>query len=70
MAIPFGLVGAHHFYLRQVGWGFLYFFTLGCFGVGWLVDLCRMPCLVKQHKKELMEHAGGGGCAGAWESVK
>ncbi|KAK3087033.1 hypothetical protein FSP39_000700 [Pinctada imbricata] len=44
---PFGLLGLHHFYLERPLWGMLYMFTVGCFGIGWLVDGCRMPCLVK-----------------------
>ena len=45
---PFGLLGFHHFYLERPGWGFLYAFTFGCLGIGWIVDACRMPSLVKE----------------------
>ncbi|WAR08905.1 TM2D1-like protein [Mya arenaria] len=48
---PFGLLGAHHFYLRRPLWGLLYFFTFGLMGIGWMVDGCRMHCLVKQANK-------------------
>ncbi len=44
---PLGLFGAHHFYLNRPGWGFLYLFTVGLFGIGWLVDLFRIPLLVR-----------------------
>jgi TM2 domain-containing membrane protein YozV len=33
-----GFFGAHKFYLGKIGMGILYFFTLGLFGVGWLID--------------------------------
>ncbi|XP_048250949.1 uncharacterized protein LOC124117629 [Haliotis rufescens] len=52
---PFGWLGLHHFYLNRPGWGALYFFTFGVLGVGWLVDFCRLPCLVKDHNKYLSE---------------
>ncbi|KAH3738803.1 hypothetical protein DPMN_045449 [Dreissena polymorpha] len=48
---PLGILGAHHFYLNRPLWGILYFFTFGLFGIGWLVDGCRMPCLVKDTNK-------------------
>lgn len=45
---PFGLLGFHHFYLRRFVWGFLYLFSFGLFGIGWLVDMCRIPRLVRE----------------------
>lgn len=33
-----GEFGAHKFYEGKVGMGFLYLFTLGLFGIGWLID--------------------------------
>ena len=55
LAFPLGFLGLHHFYLNRPGWGFLYFFSLGCFGVGWILDLFRMPCLVKEANQRLEE---------------
>ncbi|XP_070571001.1 uncharacterized protein [Ptychodera flava] len=52
-AVPFGLLGFHHYYLGRIGWGCLYMFTLGVFGVGWLFDMFRMPCLVASANKEI-----------------
>jgi len=53
MAVPFGLLGAHHFYLERPIWGRLYSSTFGLAGIGWLVDLVRMPCLVRETNARL-----------------
>ena len=37
-----GMFGAHYFYVGRIGMGFLYIFTLGLFGIGWLADLIRI----------------------------
>jgi TM2 domain-containing membrane protein YozV len=34
-----GVFGAHKFYLNKTGIGILYFFTLGLFGIGLIIDL-------------------------------
>ncbi|MBQ8518106.1 MAG: TM2 domain-containing protein [Agathobacter sp.] len=34
-----GLFGAHKFYEEKMGMGFLYFFTGGLFGIGWMADI-------------------------------
>lgn len=52
---PFGLLGLHHFYLERPVWGFIYFFTFGLLGIGWLVDGCRMHCLVKDCNRKIRE---------------
>jgi len=39
----FGFLGAHRFYYGRQLTGTLYFFTLGLFGIGWLVDLFLIP---------------------------
>jgi len=44
---PFGLLGAHQFHLNRVAFGWLYFCTLGMFGIGWLSDFIRMINLVQ-----------------------
>jgi hypothetical protein len=38
-----GWLGAHKFYLGQIAWGILYFFTCGFFLIGWLIDLFTIP---------------------------
>lgn len=45
---PFGIFGAHHYYLDNVKLGLIYTFTVGIFGIGWLVDLFRMKELVRK----------------------
>lgn len=34
-----GMFGVHKFYLGRIGMGFLYLFTYGVFGIGWLIDI-------------------------------
>jgi len=52
--IPFGFLGAHHFYLGRHKWGILYLCTLGCLGFGWVIDiLFRMPFLVHKCNEKL-----------------
>ncbi len=40
----FGLSGFHHFFNGRILRGFLYFFTVGLFGIGWLYDLIKIIC--------------------------
>ena len=39
----FGFIGAHRFYYGRPISGTIYFFTLGLFFIGWLVDLLLIP---------------------------
>lgn len=39
-----GGVGIHRFYVGKVGTGFLWMFTVGCFGIGLAVDFIRILC--------------------------
>lgn len=52
---PFGLFGLHYFYLENNKWGILYACTLGCFGVGWIIDGVRMLSLVKDYNKYVQD---------------
>ena len=39
LCLLLGVIGVHKFYEGKVGMGILYIFTMGLFGIGWLVDL-------------------------------
>lgn len=39
----FGFMGAHRFYYGRPVTGTLYFFTLGLFFIGWIIDLFLIP---------------------------
>ena len=52
----FGFLGAHRFYFGRPVSGTIYFFTLGLFLIGWIVDLFLMPRL-----EELAERRYRGG---------
>ena len=41
----FGFMGAHRFYFGRPVSGTIYFFTLGLFFIGWIVDLFLIPSL-------------------------
>ena len=41
----FGFIGAHRFYYGKPISGTIYFFTLGIFFVGWIVDLFLIPAM-------------------------
>lgn len=53
LAIGLGFLGAHHFYLRRYGFGVLYMFTFGLFGVGYVVDWFRVPHLVAEANHQI-----------------
>jgi TM2 domain-containing membrane protein YozV len=44
----FGFMGAHRFYFGRPISGTIYFFTLGLFFVGWLVDLFLIPAWTRE----------------------
>lgn len=48
----FGLLGLHRFYLGSWKTGLLYFFTLGFFGIGALLDLFTIPGQVTKYNLE------------------
>lgn len=42
LCLFFGPLGIHYFYVGRFGMGFLFLFTLGIFGIGWIIDLIRI----------------------------
>ncbi len=44
----FGFMGAHRFYYGKQVSGTIWFFTLGLFFVGWIVDLFLIPSMDRQ----------------------
>jgi len=47
-----GMFGAHKFYRGKIGLGFLYLFTFGLFGIGWIIDIILL--LIKNKRKDLL----------------
>ena len=39
LCLLLGFLGGHKFYEGKIGMGILYIFTMGLFGIGWLIDL-------------------------------
>ncbi|MDO9042810.1 MAG: TM2 domain-containing protein [Desulfocapsaceae bacterium] len=52
----FGFIGAHRFYYGRPISGTIYFFTLGLFLIGWLVDLFLIPSMNRE--AEIRFHTG------------
>ena len=48
-----GFCGGHHFYLRRYFFGFVYLFTGGLCGIGYIIDICRVPSLVRRANKSI-----------------
>lgn len=44
----FGFIGAHRFYYGKPVSGTIYFFTLGIFFIGWIVDLFLIPVMDRE----------------------
>ncbi|ADW17722.1 hypothetical protein Despr_1568 [Desulfobulbus propionicus DSM 2032] len=44
----FGFIGAHRFYYGKPISGTIYFFTLGIFFIGWIVDLFLIPSMDRE----------------------
>ena len=48
-----GGLGIHRFYVGKVGTGFLWLFTAGLCGIGWLVDFVMILCGKAKDKEGL-----------------
>lgn len=42
LCIFLGYFGIHNFYVGRWGRGFLFFFTFGLFGIGWVIDIIKI----------------------------
>jgi TM2 domain-containing membrane protein YozV len=64
---PLGLGGLHRFYLGRPISGFFYLITWGFLGIGQLIDLFRMPRLVREENLKLLREEAEvlGGAVGA-----
>lgn len=47
-----GIFGCHHFYLRRDRHAFVWWTTLGGFGVGWLGEVLRLPRYVRDANED------------------
>lgn len=43
----FGFIGAHRFYYGKQVTGVIWFFTLGLFFIGWIIDLLLIPSMAR-----------------------
>lgn len=57
---PFGLFGAHRFYLDRTGTGIAMMFTLGGSGAWWLVDFFLIPGMIRKFNEEQVRREAGG----------
>ncbi|TAE60451.1 MAG: NINE protein [Nostocales cyanobacterium] len=55
-----GFAGLHRLYNGKIGTGLLWFFTLGFFYVGQLVDLALIPGMVDEYEQNLRFRKGIG----------
>ena len=55
LTFPLGVLGLQHFHLGRTGWGIIYSLTFGLFGFGFLIDMIRMPYLVREVNEAIRE---------------
>lgn len=51
----FGFMGAHRFYYGKQITGTIWFFTLGLFFIGWIVDLFLIPSMDREADRKYLE---------------
>ncbi len=51
----FGFLGAHRFYYGKQITGVIWFFTLGLFFIGWIIDLFLIPAMDREADSRFME---------------
>jgi hypothetical protein len=55
-ALLFLLLGSHYLYLRRRGLHVLFWLTLGGLAAWWLLDLFRIPRLVRDYNRQVAAH--------------
>ena len=60
----FGCFGAHRFYFGKPVSGFIWLFTFGLFGIGWIVDLFLIPAMEEEASRQY--HPGQTDYGVAW----
>lgn len=51
------VLGTHYAYLNQWILQFIYWFTLGGFGIWWFIDLFRIPSMIEFHNNKIADQA-------------
>ena len=50
----FGFIGAHRFYFGKQVTGVIWFFTLGLFFIGWIIDLFLIPSMEREAERRFV----------------
>lgn len=56
-----GYLGVHRFYMGKWVTAFLYLFTAGLLGIGWIYDFCTLNTQVDEKNREALGSGGGTG---------
>lgn len=66
LAWIFGFIGAHRFYYGKPITGTIWFFTLGLFFIGWIIDFFLIPQMDKEADQKYMDVDGESEYSIAW----